>query len=681
MAVVRLQKKIVPAPKAAPKMVTPHSAWDDDAWKFDPVRSGEKSLRVVNWNVALSGGRKLGDPALAVYVATMKHLGWTMLNGHGGGKPMKASTVQVDMLHLAKLVDWMARKGLESFAELTSELSWSYKEDVEREAVAAGLLRGWVSSKVDIVSKAYSYKTILEKAGCVFFMEAPFGGARPRAGSRVDLKEGGWIPPLPDEVAWATLASACRWIGAPLSDIAKLSQELMEFTTRKRALNATRAGAAMKISDWLAGYQFSKNPDGKPWRGAIEPGSDISFETGKPIERSEFVVKILVNNSVAACACLIQGATGLRVGELLSIKAGVDEKTGLPKCIQIRKSKTGLNELMFVEATAEKIVDGQGLEWLVGMRPAGSSYIPPPVQAILALERLLAPWREMAQSDRLFVYYGSRFKNLATTPEEVSNFSAEVLNDICQAFMATCCGLEALPDARPGGGGLVDFTPYKSGKGFRSHQWRKTFALHVLRSDSRMLPTLAQHFKHMSLAMTEQGYIGNDPELLETIDSMRRDKTIRFLVEQSTGVAPVAGGMASLIEEQRERLAKIDASEGLATWVEQADLRIWFSDYGKCLVNINPGESRCHSMGGTNPWLSKEPNHAHRSPSVCGGCKCFVVDREHKVFWQDRLAKNKAVLDQASAERRPEYRVAQERVRQAKSILASLERKSAEDKQ
>lgn len=680
MAVVQLQTKIAPVAKA-PKMVSPHSSWNDETWKFDPVRAGEKSLRVINWNGELNAGRKLGDPQLARYVEAMKHLAWAMLNGHDGAKPLKSFTVHVEMLYLAMLVDWMADRKLGSFAELTSKLSWGYQDAVEKGGVDDGHRRGRVSAKVEAISKAYRYKRSLDKAGCKFFVEAPFGGSRPKPGARLDLKEDGWIPPLPDEVALSTLASSCRWIGAPLSDVAKLSAELMEITHRKRELRGTRAFAQLKLSDWLEKYEFSKDTNDKPWRAPIAPGSDISFETGKPITRTEAVVKILVNHSVAACACLIQGATGLRISELLSIKSGVDPKTGLPKCIQIRKSKTGLNELMFIQATAEKIVDGQELEWLVGMRPAGSSYVPPPVQAILALERLLAPWRDMAKSSRLFVYYGSRSRNLALTAEEVSEFASGVLNDICQAFMATCCGLEALPDTKPSGSGLVDFRPYKTGKGFRSHQWRKTFALHVLRTDSRLLPTLAQHFKHMSLAMTEQGYIGNDPELLEAIDSMRRDKTIRFLVEQSTGQAPVAGGMASLIEEQRGRLANIDASEGLASWVEQADLRIWFSDYGKCLVNLNPGESRCHSMGGTNPWMSKEPNHAHRSPSVCGGCKCFVVDREHQVFWQERVAKNQAALDQAGAESRPGYRVAQERVRQAKSILASLERKNSEDKQ
>lgn len=657
---------------AAPKMVSSHSAWDDASWKFDPVSAGQKGLSVINWNIELGMNRKLGDARYADYVAAMKRLAWAMINGHDGGKQLKTSTVISEMGRLAKLAEWMAHKGLNSFAELSSELSWEFKEELEKKAVTEGHRHGRLAQKIDAVSKAYRYKSALDEAGVKFFPEAPFGGSRPKPGARLDLKADGWIPPLPDEVALAALGSAYHWIGAPLEDARKLAKELMEVTERKRKLRGSQAFAKLKLSDWLSAYTFSNGADGKPWRGPITPGSDMSYETGKPITRSEAVAKILVNHSVAACAFIIQGATGLRISELLSLKSGIDLASGLPSCIQIRKSKTGLNELMFIQATAEKIVDGQELQWLAGMRPAGSTHMPPAIVAILALDRLLAHWRDLGKRDRLFVAYGSRSRNFAMTESEVTNFSADSLNDICQAFLATCCGLDALPDASRDGG--VDLAPYKSGKGFRSHQWRKTFAIHVLKTDSRMLPALAQHFKHMSLAMTEQGYIGNDPELMESIDSARREKTIRFLVEQSTGKSNVAGGMASLIEEQRERLATIEASEGLATWVEQADLRIWFSDYGKCLVNLSPGESRCHAMGGTNPWMSKEPNHQHRSPAVCGGCKCFVVDREHEVFWRERAAKNQAILDHAGAMRSSEYRVAQERVRQANAILSNLKK-------
>lgn len=194
-----------------------------------------------------------------------------------------------------------------------------------------------------------------------------------------------------------------------------------------------------------------------------------------------------------------------------------------------------------------------------------------------------------------------------------------------------------------------------------------------------MLPEISRHFKHMSIALTETGYIGNDPELLDSIDSIRRQSVVGFLLQQLRGATPLAGGMAKLIDAQRERLRetassnpKLSEEESLESWVLETDLRIWFNPHGKCFIDLFPADARCHRLAGTSPWLATAPNYAHQSPSVCCGCNCFGVDHEHLDFWTDRLRRGELVLQSAGPGKNHEYRVEFERVRQARSIVRAL---------
>ena len=197
-------------------------------------------------------------------------------------------------------------------------------------------------------------------------------------------------------------------------------------------------------------------------------------------------------------------------------------------------------------------------------------------------------------------------------------------------FVGTYVDLSGLPDRDRHG---EDLAQYRASRGacLRSHSWRKTFALYVFRTDSRMIAAIAQQFHHLSLAMTEQGYLGSDPTLLEVMDSVRTQQTALFFYEMARGVRPVAGRMGRLIDEHRAELegiiAGMDEREGLRAlerWVVQQDLRIWFASHGKCFLRLAPGQARCHQLGGTTHWMNHEPNYAYRNPEVCLGCPVYA---------------------------------------------------------
>jgi integrase len=80
---------------------------------------------------------------------------------------------------------------------------------------------------------------------------------------------------------------------------------------------------------------------------------------------------------------------------------------------------------------------------------------------------------------------------------------------------------------------------------FSTHQFRKTFARFVAMGDKSGLLALKQHFKHVSIAMTDR-YVGRDLELLDLVASEKQEELGRaldeLLVQKGGGLPEDWGG-------------------------------------------------------------------------------------------------------------------------------------------
>jgi hypothetical protein len=355
----------------------------------------------------------------------------------------------------------------------------------------------------------------------------------------------------------------------------------------------------------------------------------------------------------------------------MGLKAGINQETGLPSCIVLRTSRTGLNIVFYLKGLVSKI-HSKEMEWVIGARPADSSYIPPPVRALIVLQQLFHYWRELGERDDLIVSFCANI-GLPKVKSSIGRPYSQNINLGQKSFLRRYVDLGVLGDN-------PDVDIYRDGQALSTHQWRKTFALYVIRTDSRMLPHISQHFKHLSLAMTEQGYIGNDPELIEAMDSVRQQLTARLFYEAATGKTSYAGQMATLIQGHRNMLAQlikgkeaIPAYRAIEAWVIENDLRIWFAEHGKCLIRLRPNAARCHEQAGTTNWRNDRPNFAFQVPSVCVGCECFLIDSEHIEYWQKRYHSNLDSFTNAERiGRGDEFYVARQRARQSAAILRVL---------
>jgi hypothetical protein len=132
------------------------------------------------------------------------------------------------------------------------------------------------------------------------------------------------------------------------------------------------------------------------------------------------------------------------------------------------------------------------------------------VQAIIIVDRLLAPWRAQLGIDDLFVSFKAR-SGLPKALEGICRASSERLRVDAQEFIAAWVDLSNLPDEAARKTMDKELTPYRKSHGrvITTHQLRKTFGYFASNIDRRLLPMLQMNFHHVSAAMTDGAYTGN----------------------------------------------------------------------------------------------------------------------------------------------------------------------------
>lgn len=670
--------------------VSSRSRWTDVEWFFDNTTPGQsKGESTLRWDIALPDGSRLSDPQWADLLDALRRLIWSLFVDPRAGKAYKPGTLGGLAVDLRPLVKWMVGRGFERLDQLSPEVCDAYIRDTVEELArtvdqdaSEKVSFNTLQRRLRLLQQFYAQGAVLAEIGLRGIPEHPL---RRRTASEVAREYAprviGWIPPIPDEVALPVMNVAWRLLGAPAEDVIALQAACLDaYENRKlgrgrgqgaRSANMARARRVAKAFRF-ATVGGEKTPWREPITHTVVETVDQEASQHEPLQ----IVRNLIYDVRDAAVITLQSQVGLRVNELCGIDGAWNDQTKLPACVEVRASKTGLNDIFYLKGWLAKTrVAQEPVEWVMGLRPRGSNYIPPAVHAVMVLERLYRPWRERAGSDKLIV----GFRQPRGTPREVSSLgpitTARLLKGL-KGFVLKYVDLTLLPDRNRQG---EDLTAYRDSRGkcLKTHQWRKTWALYVYRTDSRMIPAIAQQFHHVSLAMTEQGYLGTDPHILGALDSVQMQITGRFFYEAATGKQPLAGNMAKLVDEHRAELQAMvvegdeqASRESIATWVTTHDLRIWFSEWGKCLIGLDPTSAKCHEIAGTTHWSRRQPNFETREPSVCAGCPCFAIDREHAEFWRRRYIENHGVLALARQHKRAhEYTIARTRATQAAAVL------------
>ena len=695
------------------------SRWGDRFWQLDNETAGARpDVSRIHWDAALPDGDRLTDPKWAPLLEAFKRFAWSLFADASRyyGRPLKPANASHLSTGIGCLVRWMVRRNYLSFGELDNAASEVFLDDMADETALAdlqpsnteetipdhetdaapdadgeGMSVSQVCRRVNIWLQLWRQAGPLREIGIPTLPEPPFNGRSARQVAReIATRAASLIPPLPDEVALPIMNEAHRMIGVPAEEVIRLHEMYAEGV--QAAINDGQKWRNPQNDRGLRavkGFQFSVLPgEMEPWHtppdqvevdefwAVYKKGYTRSTVSGSQLLRS------LICSIRDACSIVIQSETGLRVSELCGLEPGIDQESGLPTCVRVRRSYSGLNELFYVDGRLFKTVPtSERVEWLVGSRPVCSKEIPPPVRALGVLTRLLDPWRKLARDPeiaRTLFVQPAGFRGMPGKSGIGITFEDMILVGQRQ-FVYRYVDLSKLPDRNRRGEDLAAYRENR-GLGLQTHQWRKTFARYICGTDSRMLPAVSRHFKHLTLAMTEEAYLGKNPALQDAYESNINQSTARILYENARGKPAQAGRMAKVIDEHRAEIQALiankderDGRRAIQKWVEQNRLQIFFAPHGKCFVRLDPVGARCHEVGQTVHWLNEEPHYAIRHPSLCAGCSCFLVDKENEEFWLQRYLDNyRAFLQGASLGKASDYRIARERADQAAAILQAL---------
>lgn len=690
------------------------SCWGDSVWLFDYSTPGSKqSAARINWAFALPDGSRLTDHQHGKLLDALKRFAWSLMTVPGDNCAALAAT-SMGTLHsgIGTLVCWMNANGYSRFDQLDMQALDRFKEDLsvslsrtgepaisenagefadEHDSAIAGtegeLGVSSAFNRLRIPCLLWRQRKALAEADISTISQNPWNASELAVAiaNKVELQ----IMPVPAEVAIPILNSAYRMLGRPSDDVIRVTREYFGAWDRGgpggygRDPGKSRFVRYKSAIRQVAKFKFSTLPGEKlPWRSAIgsAPLSTLNFKEHKTTVGQE--IRILIADIRNACTIVIQGTTGMRASEISSISAGLDAQTGLPSCVKIRPAISGLYEIFSVDSMLTKTeMSPRAEEWIVGMRLTGTEIIPPAVRAIQVLNSLLEPFRQVLDdSAPLLVWFQSGW-GLSRSPSNIGPILNATLTDGLKDFVIRNVDLSALPDTSARGITTNDLIYYREKKGsfIRPHQWRKTLAHFVFNTDNHLLPALSMQFKHISLAMTADNYLGRNQAIFQGLDSARAQETATLLYEAATGKTLMAGRMGQRLKEHiapiRDSIEGLSPSDGwqkTLSLVMDKGIRLWFAEHGKCLP-LSPSKMRCHTSAGTEHWLNRQPNYSLREPSICAGCACFIIDERHADFWKARYITNwRAWKEAERSGQEGQFRVILERAKQSRALLIHL---------
>lgn len=677
------------------------SRWQDNKWFLDnPTPGAEPFQSVIDWNIPFEDGTNLLYACHANLLEQFRRLIWSLFADPRAGKARKPGSARILSIGLRELVQWMVKNRYANMSELDGAASQryldhcqarldgvaqensledlldeidpklinaAYQEENEETSQdmddALQVTSGWVRTRLELWSCMWGQRPAMRAAGIEPLPQEPFEGRKVgRLAKEMETKAIKNIPPLPDEVAVAIMNVAYTYIETAASDILRMVEGLLALRETYRSYES------------IARHM-------KKWEFSLAPGSDHPWHLPMAQLKSPTnSLRILADDLSRACSIILQSETGMRANELCSLPAGTDLKTGLPACIEIRLSKSGMLELFYLKGKISKTrPTPESATWLLAARPRGSDVLPNSVRAVDVIQKLLQPFRDMANAEvrgSLFVVFGIG-EGFPMTGQSMSALTINTLLGWQKRFVAAHVDwsiVKATPDTQK----------YINSKGdcLRTHQWRKTYAQFVFQVNPKLLPAIARQFKHLSIAMTEGAYINTNDALLTDVAEHNLYRTTDRLLEFARGTAPkMEGRLARLFEKYQEELATIiqgknntGARQAMLTWCSQRSLKLFFHGYGGCIPGLAPTEAECHKRAQTVHWANTAPNYATREPSVCTGCFLFMVGPESVEFWRDRYVSNNTAYLQAEAQGNGDgFRVAKERAAQSATYLNFLD--------
>ena len=595
--------------------ISSRSCWKDTIWHLDGIRPGvAPSNFSINWDFSFCEDR-FTDAKWSAWCRAAKTFLWSLKIDPAPGRPTVEDTSLVRYFRtLRVLVRWMVSQGHRRFSDLDYQASQEFLTSVATRKTKSGQL-------VKVVTQQHYHQLLaLLYLQSARYPELAIADPLPGIGTGGRAMNKGWIAYTPDAIATVLVSKALRLLGPPADDVIALQRKAQGLYDDGLASGRTQTKVGFDVVDEIVWFSFSTLPgEDAPWRTT-------------PVTSTKDV-RTLIQRIYEACFVTVAYLVGARLSEILGLQVG---------CIEHHPNAAGDEQFAYLIGRIYKTSKGR----------AGKAHrwvAPPAVErAVAVMEQLTEPLRRRTGRTDLWLAMAS-------------------------------CGLVG-PRPRisvPCGGTIIlrlneSFAPFidlpqHEGKPWHlnTHQGRKTFARFVAKRDRTGLHALQKHFGHVSLAMTDRGYVGTDFALGDLIDRHARDETRAALEELLT--ASALGGKAGRTIAGRSQFRGRTRDGEVQAYVDflmaETDLRLGTCDWGYCVYREE--SSACHGN-------EKGPNPVLRTESVCATCANFAVTGKHRPVWEGRRAQNAELLKQPALD--PKSReLAQARITECDRILVQLD--------
>ncbi len=661
---------LLPERRLVVERVNDDTMWNDRVWRFSRKRKdvlvdwgsgvSEEQWRSETWQRLVNFGRRLVLAEIDGAVDASLDL-------------LTIETTRAPLLYFLR---WMLDQDYYDLSEVTVEACGNYCDDLKAEKIDdkdpdESISHSTLARYLDVPLRFFRHRLAFKSFPEMVLSQNPYGGRSAKTvAEEIIIKATVHIPRVPVEVQNVVLTAAQKWIWEYSDDILTLQESFV--AAREAGSHHVGNGYMYYTNRALLSFCFSSiAPKGGPWRPPLEPKATVTRHfAGKTATKSLWPnsqFRLLQNDLRDAAVIALQGLGGMRIGDVGEFQSEPRQPDGLPYCLIRRRSPTGLFELYFVRGRVAKRGsedDEPDEEWLLGSHPVGSNALPDAVKAVLVLDELFRPWRELAGSGSLIVSLGS-----GMGPPRAARQQPEVaLNTLRSGQISFVANNVILPTE------YADWV-------LSTHQWRKSYAEDIVTLNDGLLPAVQEQFKQLSRTVLETAYVGSAPYFNRIIADQRAYATgdAMFAIVQGGSIAvgetdkdvrAITENLGQLVKNLPTERKKIGA---LRRMCEEDGVSLWGQPYGDCMFR---GETaRCHEreLGEFDP-NAKRPLVVHVCSELCSGCANLVISQRHRSYWQNRQYEFLRALETAEREGNTAFAIlCRGHIRVASRILERLD--------
>ncbi len=656
--------------------VSDYSYFHEPIWRFGPTTAG-KTNSILNWVRDIPEAIS-SHPRWRRLLLQAKRIVISLMSRATRGLNLKPDRLCSVGRCMRSLIHWMFLAGYSNLSEINEDsaadyidfLAGQYIDDDDSSSVSTDTF----ATYIDVLARLYEQSPLFDRFPQIQVSSHPMKGKAATAVARQYIRSPRVrIPSVPDQIHLPCIREALHWIRDKSTDVLRLAK--VEQMARDACAGWKSKNYMSYINARVIGFTFHGGGTlATPWREPIksEVVVTVSDEAGERTSRwfASRQIRDLYESTRDASCLTLEALVGFRISEIAGLQANPRQQNGWPHCLTVRPSMDGLKEVFFIRGKVFKGTEGyQEVEWVAGIRPVGSDHFPDAVEAILLLDKLYEYWRTLAGLDDLIVSFG-KMSGLPREPGTLSPIMSDVLRDSQKSFIQR----------------FVDVEERFRFWNVTTHQWRKKFAKDVIRIDPDALPSVREHFKHLSDYVTDTAYLGSNPTLLKIVDNERLRMASRDFLDIMLGQRSFTGKMARIIQRELAELKTVcetleTEGEKLAAVEESLkahDVRAWRCEYGTCLFRSDT--SLCHFIAkGTHDRTARRPLAQERCPDVCCTCSNLVISEVHISFWKARYREHKELLDASIAAAEAAIAgIARQRMSRAMAILRKLGLKTGE---